>query len=315
MGARESSQKAAVVGTVISGHRGGGGDLGIREALTAGTDWSGLGRAPNHYDYREGWANRTRTFARMFREGVRSFELDLVLSRDGDPIVTHDSTVDGKVAWEWSTRELQSKGWATFTEVLDTLEQEAAAAGHGATVLVELKGAFSSEEGTDVGQAGVTKVSDALSRKVAALLSARLDSGRWTPEQLPVIGFNHAMLRLAREVEPRLLIGLSYASESFDLSGEAMATVTSRPDFETAIAGKMVRDAVEQRAFAINPDVRFVDERLLRAAKNAGILVQAWIPYGVEEPTRTLLQWGVDVLITDCPLAAEAEKRRLARGA
>jgi glycerophosphoryl diester phosphodiesterase len=294
-----------------------------RRKLTAGVDFSSLGRAPDQYDYREVWANRVSTFELMWNRGVHYFELDLVPTKDGGVCVTHDSVIDGKKAWEWTTAELIEKGVPELDALLDlfeSLEKRSAKKVRAflpgrlkrrprTKMLVELKGAFSSEAGTDAGQHGVQPVSRELVERTASILGRRLDAGTWTSEQLVLVGFNHGMLELAKQLEPRLQIALSYAKESFGLEDAVLSSVRERQEFD-AMIDRMISEAKAAGAVAIVPDGRFVDERLVKAAHENDLRVHVWTSYRVDEPTEELLALGVDTIISDTPLAVRNAERR-----
>jgi len=126
--------------TIICGHRGGGGDPRNRDILTQSADWSALDHEPDHYDYRDQWANRLPTFARMLEQGVRCFEHDLLPSSDGDVMMVHNSVINGKNVWECSTEELETQGCARFEDLLDMVEDFQKLTGEKVTLLNELKG-------------------------------------------------------------------------------------------------------------------------------------------------------------------------------
>ncbi len=291
------------IDTVIVGHRGGGGDFFSKRALTRGTDWSGLGRRPDHYDYREEWANRLKTFERMWEKGVREFELDVLPSKSSTPTVIHNSVIDGKNVALWSDAELASKGSLPLKSLLDSVERFPGFADERARLFVELKGSHSAEELSDAGENGVAPASRKLVEDVVALVTQRVQSGKWSYEQLPIIGFNHGMLRLAKQLNPDIQVATSFGKENFGLAEEQMAGVRARPDFDTFIH-QMLTQAKETGAFAINPDSRLVTERLVAAAHQHGLQVNAWTAFRVPEATRELLDWNVDTLITDTPLRA-----------
>jgi glycerophosphoryl diester phosphodiesterase len=287
-------------------------------------DFSALGRAPDHYDYREVWANRLPTFELVWQRGVHSFELDLLPTSDGGVCVTHNSVIDGKNVWDWTSAELCNKGWPELDALLDRLESlqqqrskrvRAFLPGRfgkraRAKVLVELKGAFSSEEGTDAGQHGIQPVSRSLVERAVSIIGRRLDSGKWTSDQLVLIGFNHRMLALAASMDPRLQIGLSYGKEYFDLTEEEMRSVRGRPDYEESFIRRMIAGAKAAGAVSIVPDSRFVDARLVKAAHENQLRVQVWTSFRIQEPIEEMLALGVDTIISDTPLAVQSAERR-----
>ena len=261
-----------------------------------------------HYAYRDVWQNDPKTCEQMLKLGVRRFETDLLPSSEGVPMVVHNSIIDGKNAWEWTTAELEARGCTPFDKQLDLVEKTLEGLPGEPTLFVETKGpgSESSEFTTDAGANGVSEQGVILIKGVEEIIQKRVQSGKWRYDQLPLISFNHKMLALTSK---DICIGLSFAKENFDLQEEEMAHAIERPDFQTAFVDRMVQEAVDAEAFAINPDSRLVDERLVQAAEEKNIAVQAWMNFGVEEPLEDLLRWGVNVF-TDCPLTAEAAKQK-----
>jgi glycerophosphoryl diester phosphodiesterase len=295
--------------TAICGHRGGGGDPENREQLSEG---HALPDAPSHWDYRDGWANRLRTFATMMEQGVRMFELDLLTSKEGEVFVVHNSNIDGEHVWEMTNAQLERKGCFRPTELLDVAEDFQRRTGERVQFMLELKGAFSSEDLTDAGENGVAEKSAELVRNITALLDARVPSHGWDNDQLSLIGFNHAMLAMAKDLRPQTCIGLNIGKENFGLDESEMGGFLNEPAY-SAYVQKMVDDAKRLDAFAINPDNRMVTPQFVEAAHAAGILVQPWTNYGMDEHRETMLEYGVDTLITDYPLTAAREIEQLRR--
>lgn len=292
--------------TVICGHRGGGGDPENREILTQGVDWSALGHEPGHFDYRDHWANRLDTFRHMLEQGVRSFELDLLPSRDGDVMMVHNSEINGRKVWETSTEELEEQGCPSIETLLDMVETFRHRTGERVELLLEMKGALSSETATDAGENGVAEQSEGMVRHMVELLRERTGGEHgWDYGQLPLIGFNHGMLKLAKSLEPEVHIGLSYAREHFGLDDEQMVEATSRPDYAERIVRRMAGDAREAGACAIIPDDRLIDAQLIEKAHANGLKVWSWTDFSMRERPEEMIRMGVDTVISDRPLHAQ----------
>src|SRR5882757_2131753 len=107
--------------TVICGHRGGGGDPDSLHNLLRNHDFLSLEKTLDHYDYRNIWANRLPTFEYMFERGISCFELDLMLSKDREIVVVHDSIIDEKHVWEWGMEALQQKGCMRLQDLLNSM--------------------------------------------------------------------------------------------------------------------------------------------------------------------------------------------------
>lgn len=296
----------------VCGHRGGGGDQENVDLLTEGTDWSHLnGREPDHYEKRDFWANRRKTFEYMLEKGVRCFEYDLLLSQDGEVMIVHNSDINGKHVWNSTAEELMQAGCMKYEALLDIMEKFQNRTGEKITLLTELKGSHSSENSTDAGENGVHPKSAELARKTANIITQRVNSGNWGYEQISVIGFNHGMLKVIQEVNKYIPVGLSFATEHFNIK--------IAPGIDDGKLGGQYNNQILQivdsfskdgkKPYAINPDSRFVDEALIDEVHKRGMKVQVWSAFKIKENTGVMKI--SDTWITDCPIAAQAKIKTL----
>jgi glycerophosphoryl diester phosphodiesterase len=198
----------------------------------------------------------------MLDEGVRCFELDLLPSADGDVMMVHNSVIDGKNVWELSAKDLEKQGCAKLTDLLDMVEEFQCKTGERVRLLLEVKGSVSTEEITDASE-DVTEISADMIGEIVHTINERTKKDVWEYDQLSLIGFNHGMLKMAKEMDPGIQIGLSYA---------------------------------------INPDDRLMSPQMVGAAHAQGLKVQSWTDGTMRERPDEMIRMGVDTLITDRPV-------------
>ncbi|HEU5047904.1 MAG TPA: glycerophosphodiester phosphodiesterase [Rickettsiales bacterium] len=288
--------------TIICGHRGGGGDPQNVGLLV------GQNNTLDHYQKRDLWGNRRKTFELMLKQSIRCFEFDLLPSKEGEAIVVHDSYINGRHVAEQSTSELAEAGYITFIELLGLMDSFRG----NLLLLTELKGSHSSENATDAGADGIHPESVALTRRTVEIITQRVNSGHWNYTQIPVIGFNHKMLRLAQECNPQIEVGLSFAGENFHIDIPAGLDDNSLKGAYNKQILQQVDDFIQSggRPYAITPDSRFVDEALVKAIHAKGLKVQSWSAFRIAEKPEIIAI--SDIWITDCPLAAQKTLRQIA---
>ena len=220
------------------------------------------------------------TFAglrRGMRAGFRAIEYDVMLARDGVPIVMHDPWLgrtvagSGKIcdydalelagmdAGAWFGRAFEGEPVPLFVEFAQFCKA------HGVWMNIELKPApgFESETGAVV------------ARIAAAMFADELAAGRL--ERAPLLSsFSQPALEAAREAAPQL--------------PRACLMSELPPDWE--------RRARDVDAVAIHANHRHLTQRLAAEVKAAGF---GLFCYTVNEPARAreLLAWGVDAFCTD----------------
>lgn len=221
--------------------------------------------------------NTMAGLARGMRAGYRAIEFDVMLARDGVPVVMHDPflgrTVPGSGhvfdydalelaamdAGGWFGRDYAGEPVPLFVEFAQFCKA------HGVWMNIELKPAPDYEIETG----GV------VARIAAAMFADDIEAGR--PERVPLLSsFSQLALESAREVAPQL--------------PRAFLMSELPPDWE--------RRAREVGALAIHVNHRHLSPQQAREVKAAGF---GLFCYTVNEPARAreLLGWGVDAFCTD----------------
>jgi len=219
--------------------------------------------------------------------GVDGLECDVHLSRDGEPVVIHDPTLDrttdasGPVSALTADELARVDAGYRFGEA-DGFPQRGRGIGvprlstllrrHAdLPVVVELKGA-----GVGI---------------VAPVLQVIRDAG--AEGRVMFGGFELAVVREARRVAPHI------------------PTSASRDELKSALIRSRFRIGPRRSGFvALQVPYRFRGNRILlaplvRAARRRGFPVHAWI-VDEEHEMRQILEWGVTGIITDRPDVAVA---------
>lgn len=220
------------------------------------------------------------TFAGLRRgmaAGFRAIEFDVMLARDGVPVVMHDPALGRTVAgsgsvFEHDAQELQrmdAGGWfdafhagepvPLFTDFAEHCRA------HGVWMNIEIKPAPGFEQETGA----------VVARMTAAMFAAELAAGDMS--RVPLLSsFSDVALAAALEVAPQL----------------------PRAILISALDGDWQRRAQAVGAVAIHTNHLHLTPALARAVKEAGY---GLFCYTVNEPARgrELLGWGVDAFCTD----------------
>jgi glycerophosphoryl diester phosphodiesterase len=226
--------------------------------------------------------NTLTAFDHALTLGVDALECDVRLSRDAEPVVIHDATLErttdahGPVA-AFTAAELarvdagyrfgadrgfphrhRGAGVPRLAELIDRTS--------GVPLIVEIKG--------DDEQA-VGRVLDVVAAQGAA-------------DRVIVAGFSQVVLAAARRRDPALVTG------------------ASRVEVQAALRRALFRLAPRRAAFRVVQAPlalggrRVLTRGFVRVLRRAGIPVHAWI-VNEEESMKTLLDWGVIGLISDRP--------------
>jgi glycerophosphoryl diester phosphodiesterase len=214
---------------------------------------------------------------RGMRAGFHAIEYDVMLARDGVPVVMHDPylgrTVPGSGhvydydalelagmdAGSWFAAAWEGEPVPLFVEFAQFCRA------HGVWMNIEIKPA----PGYEIETGGT------VARIAAAMFAEEIDAGRL--ERAPLLSsFSQLALEAAREVAPQL--------------PRACLMSELPPDWE--------RRAREVDAVAIHVNHRHLTPQLAGEVKAAGF---GLFCYTVNEPARarTLLGWGVDAFCTD----------------
>jgi len=214
---------------------------------------------------------------RGMEAGFRAIEFDVMLARDGVPVVLHDPTLGRTVAGTGSVADVDARdlaardagswfgpAWAGEPVPL-FVEFAQFCKAHGVWMNIEIKPVPGVDDAT-----GTT-----VARLAAALFADDLAAGR--VERAPLLSsFSEAALAAAREAAPGL--------------PRAWLTETLPPDWEA-------------RARALDAVAIHTDHTTLTAAQAAAVKAAGFglFCYTVNAPdrARTLFGWGVDGLCTD----------------
>ena len=222
-------------------------------------------------------------FTHALSLGVDAVECDVRLSRDGQPVVIHDETLDRTTDRTGRVAELTAEELATAVDAghhfgaADGFPFRAQGVGvprlldvltltGDVPVIVEIKG----DDETSVGPVlEVIKAAGAADRVIIG-------------------GFSHAVLSAVRRLAPGLLTSASQAEVISALRRSYIWLPPRRPAFRLIQAPLQLRGR------------RVLTRSLVRVLRRAGLPVQAWIVDEMDD-MRRLLDWGVTGLISDLP--------------
>jgi len=211
------------------------------------------------------------------RRGFRAIEYDIMLARDGLPVVMHDPYLGRTVAgsgnvFDYDALELAAMDAGSwFGRAFDGepvplfVEFAQLCKAHGVWMNMEIKPA----PGYDIETGGT------VARIAAAMFADEIARGEW--HAVPLLSsFSELALEAARDVAPAV--------------PRALLMSELAPDWERRVR------AVE--AVAVHTNHRHLTRELADAVKGAGL---ALFCYTVNEPARAreLLGWGVDAFCTD----------------
>jgi glycerophosphoryl diester phosphodiesterase len=216
--------------------------------------------------------NTIAAFGLGIRQGCHGFEFDVQLSRDGEPVVHHDWSVErttggtGDIrdltfreirsldAGKWFSPEYRGEKIPALAEVLELIPEKM-------LLNVELKSRASDGPG--------------LEEKTIAVLRKH---GRL--ENTILSSFNHLSLKRARDIAPGIRLGMLY---------EALLL---RP-FDYL-------EKLDLGLYSIHPLHDYVSPDLVLETHRHGIKMACWTVNSTER-ARELLKDGVDIIITNYP--------------
>jgi glycerophosphoryl diester phosphodiesterase len=259
----------------------------------------GIGRAGRLIDgtpvaiaHRGGAKRRPENTLIAFRHalslGVDAVECDVRLSRDGEPVVIHDETLDRTTDRTGRVAALTAEELATN---VDAGHQFGAADGFpfraqgvGVPRLLDVL--------TLTGDVPViVEIKGDDEAAVAPVLAVIEAAG--AADRVIVGGFSHAVLSAVRRLAPALVTSASQVEVISALRWSYVGLPPRRPAFRLIQAPLQLRGR------------RVLTRSLVRVLRRARLPVQAWI---VDEPDdmHRLLDWGVTGLISDFPDRAVA---------
>lgn len=231
--------------------------------------------------------NTTAAFTHALALGVDALECDVRLSRDGEPVVIHDETLD-------RTTDATGLVSALTADALTTVD-----AGYH----------FGPSDGFPYRQRGigVPRLADVLrlTPDVPVIVEIKGDDLATIGPVLDVIrdarasdrviigGFNHAVLVEVRRRAPSLITSASQTEVISALRWSYLWRAPRRPAFRLIQAPLQLRGR------------RVLNRSLVRVLSRAGLPVQAWIVDEIDD-MRRVLDWGVTGLISDRPDRAVA---------
>lgn len=216
--------------------------------------------------------NTCASFDAALSYGVDGFEFDIQMSKDGEPVVIHDDTLERTTNGtgfvdEYTAAELKRftageyQGVAqqimTFKEVLDHVDGRC-------NLYIEIK-------------------NPAATHAVVEQLMQAVMHGNWRYEQLYILSFNHSELVKAKQLCADL---------------RTCALIVGIP---TSLA-KIAEDA---GAWSINPAIDHITQELVDDAHARGLKVLAWT---VNEPRylARAQRYGVDGVFSDTPQSLQS---------
>lgn len=214
--------------------------------------------------------NTLRAVKQALDGGADGFEIDIVLSKDGVPMVIHDEELNlhlqgadrkardrGRVK-DLTREQLQALPLADGNHPLDRIptlaEVLALTARYSPPRLIniELKG-------------------EGAAAKTVALVSATLAQGTLTAEQFVFSSFDHSQLETVRQLAPDLRIGLLFTT-GYDKPIYA----ADGPRYVPYTRDTAARLIAHFRPYSLHPVYTLVDAEMVALADEAGVLIIAW---------------------------------------
>ncbi|MBL0920273.1 MAG: glycerophosphodiester phosphodiesterase [Hydrogenophaga sp.] len=264
--------------------------------------------------------NTLAGFERSLALGVSTLELDVVLSADGVPVISHDTTPNPDITRDAHGRWLQARGPAFHTLTLAQIAEydvgrinpasryardfplQQAADGERIPTLAALfqlaarlradHVRFNIELKRNPERPQESPDPEAFVQAVLAVIKAHGVASRSTLQS-----FDWSLLQISQRVAPEMALSfLSAQRPRFDTlqtgrwtPGARLADFEDAPAMVAAAGGKLW-----------SPNFNDINQRVLERARSEGLRVIPWTVNEVSDMER-LLDWGVDGLITDHP--------------
>jgi glycerophosphoryl diester phosphodiesterase len=226
--------------------------------------------------------NTLVAFAHALSVGVDAIECDVRLSRDGEPVVIHDETLDRTTNRAGLVSAFTAEELATIDAGHHFAPAEGfpfRARGVGVPRLAEV---FALSAGVPV----IVEIKGEDVAAVGPVLEAIDTAG--VAERVVVGGFSQAVLSAVRRRAPGLVTSASQSEVISALRWSYIWRAPRRPAFQLIQAPLHLRGR------------RVLNRSLVRVLRRAGLPVQAWIVDEFDD-MRRVLDWGVTGLISDRP--------------
>ena len=225
--------------------------------------------------------NTLAAFAHALEVGVSTLELDVQISLDGHPVVSHERVLpEGEfIAW----LPADQLGLCTLDEVFALVAQRHA---DGVRLNVETK--FDVVHPDEV----------APRERFAQVVVDSVRRARMV-DRVSVQSFDWDVLDLVRAEEPGLALNVLTSTEYQETGMPGASPWTAGVDIDD-FGGDVAAEAASRRYDALSPSHAIVTPALVHSAHDAGLRV---IPYTVDEPPlmSAMIDLGVDGLITNRP--------------
>ena len=225
--------------------------------------------------------NSLDAFGNALDVGVSTLELDVQITLDGAPVLSHDRVLpDGEfIAW----RPAEELGLPVLDEVFALLAERGA---DDVRVNVETK--FDVVHPDEVAPR---------ERFVDVVVSAVRRAG--LVDRVSIQSFDWAVLDLVRQIEPGLALNVLTNTPYLEIGRPGSSPWTAGVDIDD-FAGDVAAAAAGRGYTALSPSHTVVTPALVRAAHDADLTV---IPYTVDDAVlmSALIDLGVDGLITNRP--------------
>lgn len=255
-------------------------------------------------------------FEKALELGVTTLELDIVMSKDGVPVVWHDATISGKKCADTAPATANDPQFPYVGDAihdltwaqLQTLDCDKKLSGYpdAETVkgnkLIQLRDVFAlaAAHKADVHFNIETKI-EADNRALSATPEEYVDTilrdvrAAKVVDKVMIQSFDWRSLPLVRAAEPSIPLVMLWNEPKW-VAGSAW---TGPVDY-TAVGGDIFKAAAQLGADVMSPSHTLVTADLVKGAHDAGRRV---VPWTVDDPARmnALMDLGVDGIITNYP--------------
>lgn len=273
--------------------------------------------------------NTLAGFARTLEIGVTTLELDIAVTADGVPVISHDTHLNPALTRDAQGRWLQGQGPLIRSLTLAQLQaydvgrldpasayardypEQAARDGERMPTLSALFALVKTRGADQVRFAIETKIhpsrpneSPGVNEFVDAILAVVRAHG--LQQRVRLISFDWRTLKRVRELEPAI------ETTCITVEGPQGSNTRSPPMMNGLRRDSFASVAHMAKAMgcaAWSPNADSLDADRVRQARSLGLQV---LPWTVNDPAamQRLIGWGVDGLITDYPDRARAEMQR-----